>query len=183
MKEDYKLKIEVIRNPDQNMRQDALLFQFRFMGWKPSDMKEQMDRYSSIPYGLVIGKINDKMVGIINLLKREISFGGTNILVGGVGGVCVHEGFRKRGVATLMLNKAVDELKKDVCDIAFLNTEVPKVYEKAGFVKLGRNYVATGRSGKKYVEKSGMIAPVNSKEVFGKIIASDKPFDLQGLDW
>src|SRR5688572_11836160 len=64
------------------------------------------ERYCSegdrFKYIIVLDK--DKVIGIIIILKREISFKGEKIVVGGISGVGTKEEYRGRGIATKMLN-------------------------------------------------------------------------------
>lgn len=74
------------------------------------------------------------------------------------------------------------------CDIAYLCTNVEKewmvrFYKKAGFVRLMRGHTYTGKSGKRYTEFDGMIAPVCSAEKFQRISMIKKPFDIGRGNW
>lgn len=177
------MKVKVVKNPDRKITQEILLFQFQFMGWKPEDMEMQRDRWSSLPFGYVLGYVGSELIGTVNLIKRDIIFNGKKIILGGIGGVCVHKSHRKKGYSKALLKIAMSELKKEKCDIAFLDTELNNFYEKFGFCKLPSKYVAIGKSGKQYFDDSGMIAPVSSKSVFNFVFKSNLVFDLCGLDW
>jgi [ribosomal protein S18]-alanine N-acetyltransferase len=57
--------------------------------------------------------------------------------------LAVHPGFRRRGIAAILLKKAVNELKeKGVCyfylEVRFSNLAARKFYEKSGFRIVGR---------------------------------------------
>ncbi len=182
----FPMHIQVITNPDRKITQTVLYFQFRFMGWTSNDMIEQDDRYGTLPFGYVIAYEGDKIVGVLNLLKRKILFQGKPILVGGFGGVCTHSDYRKQGVATKMLKAGSETLKEQKCDIAFLCTDIKnigKVYANVGFKPLNRKYRATGLSGKIYESYDGMVAPVNSPDIFEQVLNDTATFDLQGQDW
>ena len=62
------MKIKVIINPDRKITQSVLYFQSRFMGWTKEDMKDQDDRYGSLPLAYVIAYERKEIVGVINLL-------------------------------------------------------------------------------------------------------------------
>jgi len=68
---------------------------------------------------------------------KEITFSGRDIILGGLGGVCVTANYRGKGIATKMLKLGLDELRNRDCDIACLNVDLKKqaygVYEKMGF--------------------------------------------------
>ncbi|PIP88023.1 hypothetical protein COW80_02625, partial [Candidatus Beckwithbacteria bacterium CG22_combo_CG10-13_8_21_14_all_01_47_9] len=70
--------------------------------------------------------------------------------------------------------------------IALLCTDIKKLsqlYGPVGFVPLGRDYRATGLSGKIYLDSGGMIAPVNSPEIFRQVLDDKEILDIQGQDW
>lgn len=126
------------------------------------------------------------MIGSIGLYARSIIFLDKEILLGGIGGVCTHRNFRKRGIAKKMLEKSAKLLKDKNCDIALLATDINKLgklYESIGFVPLNRKFVVTGKSGKKYYDEGGMIAPVASMEKFNLVLNSQEVFNIQGQDW
>jgi predicted acetyltransferase len=185
---EQKLSFETsaVLQPDQTTIDAVNKFQLQFMGWSEDDLLTQDDRYGTKPQGYVVGYENNKIIGVVNLLKRTINFKNKNITLGGFGGVCVDLKHRRQGVALNLLTKGIEELKKMNCDIAFLCTNIPKLgplYSKVGFVPLNKNYKATALSGKIYLDKSGMIAPINSPEIFKEVLNSTNTFDLQGQDW
>ncbi|MEK7141474.1 MAG: GNAT family N-acetyltransferase [Patescibacteria group bacterium] len=128
------------------------------------------------------------VIGVVELFQRVISFDGSSITLGGIGGLCTRKDKRKNGVGTLLLNKTIVELRRAGADIAYLCTEIEKewmvaFYEKAGFVRLTRGHTYTGKSGKRYTEFDGMIAPVCTRETFQRIIASKKVLDIGRGNW
>jgi len=180
------MKIKVIINPDRKITQSVLYFQSRFMGWTKEDMKDQDDRYGSLPLAYVIAYEGKEIVGVINLLKRKINFKNKTIWLGGIGGVCTHADWRRQGIASKLLEKGLAELKQQGCYIALLCTDIKKLsqlYGPVGFVPLGRDYRATGLSGKIYLDSGGMIAPVNSPEIFRQVLDDKEILDIQGQDW
>jgi predicted acetyltransferase len=180
------IKISICKKPDRKITQTVLYFQFRFVEWSKDDMEFQDDQYGSLPYAYVLAYDNDKLVGVINLIKRKINFKKTEVLLGGVGGVCVHSDYRRKGIAKKLLVKAMENLKTTGVDVAYLCTDVDKLgdlYKIVGFKPINRPYVATGLSGKKYEDTGGMLANVNSDEKFKLIMEDADKFDLQGQDW
>jgi ribosomal protein S18 acetylase RimI-like enzyme len=180
------MEIKIINRPNRKITQTVLYFQFRFMGATPEVMEIQDDRFGSLPFGYVIGYEGDLIIGVTNLLKRNIKFKEQDITLGGFGGVCTHSEFRRQGIATKLLKEGMKILKDNKCGIAFLNTDpnrLASLYNKIGFVPLQREYKATGASGKIYLGKSGMIAPVCSKKIFKLVLKDTDVFDLQGQDW
>ena len=179
------MRVKVVLQPDRAISQSVLYFQMRFMGWSVAEMDEQADRYGSLPFGYVVGYERDEIVAAVNLLEREIEYEGTKIRLGGIGGVCVHRDYRRQSRASQLLRVSLDQLKQRGVDLVFLCTSeaTEGVYEKMGFTKLGRKYVAWGESGKRYEGEGGMIAPIGANKVVAKVRRGKQPFDLQGQDW
>jgi predicted acetyltransferase len=180
------MEIKIIKKPNRKITQTVLYFQFRFMGATPEIKEYQDDRFGSLPFGYVIVYDGGQIIGVLNLLKRNIKFKEQNITLGGVGGVCTHIEFRRQGIARKLLQEGMKMLKKNKCDIAFLNTDPKKLgslYGKFGFVPLPRRYKASGASGKVYLSEAGMIAPICSKKIFELVLKDTEVFDLQGQDW
>jgi len=180
------MEIVINTNPDRQITQTVLYFQFRYIGWTSQDMITQDDRYGSLPFGYVLGYIGTNLVGVINLLKRTIIYHKKQLLLGGFGGVCTHKEYQRQGIATTLLRSGMDCLKKEMCDVAFLCTDLDTLaplYEQVGFAPLRRPYTATGKSGTIYEDSGGMIAPICSQDIFQQILQDKSSFDIQGQDW
>lgn len=124
----------------------------------------------------VIAKVDDKLVGLLYIHKRVTILNNKNISFAGIGGVVVHKDYRHLRIATKILEKAIEVLKKDKIDIALLCTDIKnlgKLYNKVGFVPLGRPYYFIQKDEKEGLEKGGMIARVNSQDVFDEILNSN----------
>lgn len=165
---------------------DALCFHLE--DHTPEQMQEIYDKYGSEEnrFKYIFAFEGNVLVGQIILLKRSIHFNGKEILLGGIGGVCTHPDFQRKGIATKMLDVAKEELKKENCNIAYLCTDITKLgnlYGQVGFVPLNRNYKFIGKSGKEYVKSDAMIAPINSREIFEEVLNSKELFDLEGQAW
>lgn len=128
------------------------------------------------------------MTGVTGVLRREINYEGKQITLGGIGGLCTRFDRRQMGVATKLLFKAMEELKKAGCDMAYLCTSIEKpwmvkFYGKVGFILLGRPHTYLGKSGKRYTDHDAMIAPVNSKEIFKFVLLQQSNFDIEVGNW
>lgn len=138
--------------------------------------------------GYIVVQEGEAVIGAVTILRRTIVFDGVSMILGGIGGLCTRNDKRKNGVGTLLLTQAMDELHRAVCDIAYLCTDVSKgwmirFYQKAGFVRLKQGHTYTGKSGKRYTELDGMVAPICSKELFQRIHLIKKPFDIGRGNW
>ena len=157
-----------------------------FMSWRSEKERlEEKDKYYAAPFAHLIAMEKKRVIGRTDLFKREIVFDGKKITIGAVGGVCTAMDRRERGVASAMLEISMSEMKRQKCDIAFLTTDVNnpymvQLYAKFGFAVLRRKYTFLGKSGKRYEERDGMLAPVRSKSIFNRIMRSRKVLDLMG---
>ena len=141
------------------------------------------DRIGSI----VVQETND-VFGAVTILRRTIVFDGVSMVLGGIGGLCTRKDKRQKGVGKLLLAKAMDELRRAGSDIAYLCTDVMKewmvtFYEKAGFIRLKHGHTYTGKSGKRYTDTDGMLAPVSSIKKFQRIATSEKVLDIGRGNW
>jgi len=156
------------------------------MGWEKEDLLEMEERYGAVPFGYVVAEDNGHLVGVGNLHERDIVFEGVTVKLGGLGGGCVHENYRHQGIATRLLELRMDELRKRNCDVAYLCTNIEKLetlFAAVGFKPLGKDTITTGKSGRKYYSRDGMIAPLLSQRIFDLIMNESSPLDLQGSDW
>lgn len=155
----------------------------------PEKQAEHDDRFSGkkdIDKAIVAIE-NGQIIGCITTLKRTITFEGENIVLGGIGAVCTHPDKRRMGISSALLAASKVELQKAGADIAYLCTDVDEegqwLYSKIGFVPLRRSHTYLGPSGQRYFDDDGMIAPINSPEVFKRVMASREPFDIGSGNW
>ncbi|MDP1721577.1 MAG: GNAT family N-acetyltransferase [Candidatus Gottesmanbacteria bacterium] len=138
--------------------------------------------------GYVVVEEKEEVIGAANMFARSITSDGVSMKLGGIGGLCTRKDKRKHGVGTELLNRAMQELRRNGVDIAYLCTEVEKewmarFYEKVGFIRLAHGHTYTGKSGKRYTEFDGMIAPVCSQKIFQRISMIKQPFDIGRGNW
>jgi GNAT superfamily N-acetyltransferase len=149
---------------------------------------EMMDRFCSdadmIGYALALE--DGEPVGGALLFRRAIPFQGRTLTLGGLGGVATRSDRLRRGIASAVVAAAMDELRRRGCDIAYLCTDIARLgglYGRAGFVPLGRPHTYLGRSGRRYTDNDGMIAPINSPALFAAVLADRAPFDIGVGNW
>jgi ribosomal protein S18 acetylase RimI-like enzyme len=159
---------------------------------KPTDKQhaDGKDRYCSngdlIYY--ILATENNLLVGETRVFKRTILFNGQKIVSGGIGSVATHPSKRKQGIATRMVKKGMDLLKKEQCDVAYLcadafSLKALEFYEKFKFRRLLQKHTYLGRSGKRYIDTDGLLAPVGSTKLFKQILAAAAPFDIGVGNW
>ncbi len=179
--------------PDKVKRQIDAIDKESFswiMKLTPEERIVHKDKFCSgndrIGYAIVQDK-ND-VIGAVTILRRTIVFDDVSMVLGGIGGLCTSKDKRQKGVGKLLLVKAMDELRRAGCDTAYLCTDVSKdwmvrFYEKAGFIRIQHGHTYTGKSGKRYTEFDGMVAPVCSTEKFQRIIMGEKALDIGRGNW
>jgi predicted N-acetyltransferase YhbS len=136
--------------------------------------------------GLVVARENENLVGGIKLFKRSCVCDSTAFILGGFGGVFTANEYKRQGVATMMLAKSLWVLGELQVDVAYLCTDIEKLeklYWPFGFRHLKQGHTFLGKSEKRYTEYDGMLAMVNSWEIFSQLITSDTPIDIGQGNW
>ena len=160
-----------------------------FSGYATTDeaRREMHDRFHGDDgIGYILAYAGEELIGAIKLSRRAIPFAGRIIRLGGLGGVATRADWRGRGVASATTAAAIAFLRQHDCDIAYLCTDIEKLgplYGKVGFVPLGRPHTYLGASGTRYTDDDGMIAPVNSREIFDAALGAAEPFDIGRGNW
>ena len=146
------------------------------------------DRYCSIPYAHVLAVEREEIIGAARLFERSIRFGREIFTVGGFGGVTTKKNKRRKGVATAVLRKGMEDFGIRNFDFAFLCADVTdsafiRLYGKVGFVPLGKPYIYRGKSGTKYVDNNGMVAPVKAMDEFKDVLSTKEILDIGLGSW
>ncbi len=124
---------------------------------------------------VVTAYINYELVGLCFIHFRTTNFNGKNISFAGIGGVVTHKEFRHKGIATKLLQEAIQKMQDKVVDIALLATDIPrlgKLYSIVGFVPLKNTYVFDDINDVRKPDPGGMIAPICSPEIYSEIVNS-----------
>jgi predicted GNAT family N-acyltransferase len=129
------------------------------------------DKYFSVPYAFVLAVEQENIVSIAKLFKRQLTYDRQIVTMGGFGSLTTDKKKRRKGLATALLKKGMEDFKRRNFDLAFLCTEINepaliKLYSRVSFTILNKPYTYRGKSGRQYIECNGMIAPVNSEEKF-----------------
>jgi len=174
------MKIEVLK-PD-NLKGDirSQIESLKKSCFSDVPEKEIKENFYAVPFATLVAMSDKTVIGTLSIFKREITFDRRNIVLGGIGAVCVLPRERRKGIGTLMVKKAMQYLKKQKCDIACLNVDTEKkvygIYEKVGFVMMNREISFENIYGKIIKEKGTMFAPINSKELFNFAMENSKTF-------
>ncbi len=187
------LKIQIYTDLPQDIKDKVNTYNHENGGVEDTRSNEQReldhDKHYAKPYKHIYAFNSiDEVIACVLLFSREITFNNNKVKLGGIGGVSTAINERKKGIATHLLKVAMSKLKEDDHDVAFLNTDIdaPKLrglYERQGFVVLKNSYNFTGKFGKEYFAEDGMIAPLNSNEMFQVILNSDQTLDIGAGNW
>ena len=132
------------------------------------------------PVAYIFAKNDGVIIARLAVFKRKIVFDNRDIVLGGMGGVCVTENMRHIGIASMMLKQGLEILKSEKCDIACLNVDLDKkiysVYEKLGFVLMPREISFENVNGEIVKELGTMFIPVCSSEIYDLVMSSSTTF-------
>jgi ribosomal protein S18 acetylase RimI-like enzyme len=152
-------------------------------GVSKKEIKENKDKYWCSPFLSILAIEKGKVIGKLKLYRKDIAYCGKKIILGAIGGVCVTKKKRNKGIASSLLKEGIKEFKKRKFEVGYLCTDIKnhariRLYSKFGFVILNKPYTYLSKSGKRYTEKNGMIAPITSKSKFNLILKGKKIFDI-----
>lgn len=143
-------------------------------------LEEKEENFIAKPFARLIAYLDGIPVGTLQLFKRENSFAGKRVMLGGIGGVCVTEKHRQKGIGKELMQKAVEILRNERCDVACLNVDLEKnankFYEKVGFELMERDASFENSKGEIIYEPGTMFAPVLSQSIFALIMQSSETF-------
>ena len=141
---------------------------------------EVTDNFIAEPFSYLFAMVGEQMISRVALFKRNITFAGQGVVLGGIGGVCVTTLHRHHGIASSMLKKALLVLRDQECDLACLNVDLGKkiygIYAKLGFTMMEREISFENVHGEIVRDHGTMFIPVCSQEKFELIMTSSKTF-------
>jgi ribosomal protein S18 acetylase RimI-like enzyme len=166
------IAIEVVEKLDGEQQKAVKELQkLAFAGVDDEEAKKDFYHPASAQVLAYIGK---KLIGWAGIHEAEQDFEGKKIKLGGYG-LCTHPEWQRRGIAGKVSQAAMNFLRKKGCEVAFLsvdpsNTASVRLHQKNGFVMLPRDFSWTNSRGETKRDSGGMIAPVNSRELFERIL-------------
>ncbi|MCK4477205.1 GNAT family N-acetyltransferase [Candidatus Bathyarchaeota archaeon] len=146
------------------------------------DPKEGEECFCAESFARILAYNNNELVGHLILHKRDMKFDGRKVVLGGVVGACVTEHMRGRGIATKMMKKGLEVLRKQKCDVACLNADPVKrktayrLYQRLGFKLMKRKISFEDIHGNIRYDTGTMFILLRSKEIFNHIMNSNKTF-------
>lgn len=151
------------------------------------DPREVAENFIAKPFGYIFATDKSEIIGRLALFKRQIKFANQDIILGGMGGVCVSTAYRHQGVATIMLQQGLSILCNEKCDVACLNVDLEKkiygVYEKLGFRMMEREISFGNIHGEVIREHGTMFIPICSTTIYNVIMDSTETFHYGKRYW
>jgi predicted GNAT family N-acyltransferase len=163
------IKINTIKNSDSNLDE---INRFSTDNWGESSQSPEEEALNYFTPADYIIEATDKksLVGLLMIkIRKDATLNNKQIKLGSIGGVVVDKKYRHRGIATLLLKKAMELLHTEEMDIAILCTRIDvlgKLYAKVGFVVLNHDYTFINKNGIITNQPNGMIANINNRSVF-----------------
>lgn len=122
----------------------------------------------------VLAYAGDELVGWAGIHETEQEFQSRKIKLGGYG-ICTHPEWQGKGIASRVSKRAIEFLKERGNEVGFLsidpsNEASVRLHQKNGFVMLPRKFSWTNSKGEVKQDDGGMIAPINSEELFEYIL-------------
>lgn len=177
--------------PSEFKQQIRLLKEKAFRQFDSEEERQENDDKFDSPiedFLHILAVEDHQVICTLSLVKRILSWNGERIALGGIGGVVTRKDRRQRGLASTLLGLAMKQLHKAGCDIAYLCTDVKDpikrgLYERVGFVIPSQGHTYLGKSGKRYTDTDGMLAPVRSRRIFENVLRDKQPFDIGVGNW
>lgn len=174
------LKIVVVSDNELTDKQKLGIDKLESQCFSDVDAEEAEECFYAESFVRVLAYSNNEPVGHLRLFRRNIEFDGRDVILGGIGGVCVAEHMREKGIATKMMRKGLKVLRERKCDVACLNADLSKnaykLYEKIGFRLMSRKISFEDIHRKIRYDDGTMFIPVCSKEIYHHLMNSDKTF-------
>lgn len=133
----------------------------------------------------VLAYLNNTLVGWAGLHQTEQEYEGKRIKLGGYG-ICTHPEYQGKGIGSMVASKAMEELRNKGVEVGFLSVDSPKhlsvgLHKKYGFVMFPRKFSWMNARGELDEDENGMIAPINSQELFEYVLnGKDKLYVGEG---
>ena len=142
------------------------------------EVEEDFDRP---PVARVLAYDQDNLIACAEVFKREVEYDGQTIILGGFA-PCTREDWRGQGIATRVCKTAMDSLRRQECDMAFLSVDTERethpLYERLGFRMLPKPFIYANIRGELKESESGMIVPLCSPALFEQVLRGESQLAL-----
>jgi predicted N-acetyltransferase YhbS len=120
----------------------------------------------------------NRLVGSVQIFNRTIQLAGETIPLGGIGSVATHPEHERRGIATELLRRAIDEMTARGMALSLLFTDRISFYQRLGWIQIPHPVWVVKRS--KHVSSTDIGRPYQPsdlpriKEIY-HAYAADRP--------
>ncbi len=151
-----------------------------------TDEEAENDFYHP-PVRQLLAYMGQELIGWAGIHITRQKYQNTEIKIGGYG-ICVHPNWQNQGIASKMVRQIIDYLKQENCEIGFLsadptNKAADKLHRKFSFVPLSQNFSWTNSQGELKTDNDGMIAPLNSPQLFERVLEGKEPLYVGNGYW
>lgn len=140
-------------------------------------------------FGWIFARENGLIVGQLELHSRTVLFEGKQVSLGGLGGTCVTQAARNRGIARALVEKGLEILRQEEkSDVACLSADIEHhpdggLYHQMGFRLMKRKISFEDVYGKTRYDIGELFIPLCSRETYDFIMKSDRTFHLGRGYW
>lgn len=174
-----QVETSVVLNSDVTPAQKQSIWDLQMECFGDLDKKRVLEDFIAESFGKVFASREEEIIGMALLFKRNVQFARKDIVLGGIGAICVTEAMRGKGIATEIMKKGLEVLRREQCDMACLNADPPEsapLYEKVGFAPMRRPASFENSKGDiKYVNGT-MVAPIHSQELYEYVVNTNETF-------
>jgi len=169
-----KVKIKLVQSDKLTDKQKKNIKSLQRQVFLDVDEEEAREDFYHKESAVVLAYIKSELVGYAGIHITKVYYLGKKIKLGGYG-VGVDQKMRKQGLGTKLVKKAMQYLKNQDCDLAFLSinltkTWTDKLHIKVGFVHLPQNFSWKNSKGGVKKSNGGMIAPLCSNKIFNLVL-------------
>lgn len=174
------IQIQFVNTDELSKNQLAQIAQLNEEAFSDVPEQEIRENFIAKSFARLIAYDGSRAIGTLQLFKRQQEFSGRNFLLGGMGGVCVTKEYRRKGIGSTLVKRALAILEEEGCEIVCLNVDLKgtayQLYEKSGFELMERKISFENSKGEIIHDTGTMFKPLNSNEIFELIMSSNKTF-------
>ena len=134
----------------------------------------------SNPQWYVIGKLAERIISIVGVLKRRIRVGKITLEVGGIGGVATHPDYQQHGFGSAVMQSAAEFMRDDLqveFGLLVCGQETVSFYGKLGWQIAGAEMVFDLHGSKQVFQGITMVLPIGPRPW------PEGTIDLCGAPW
>lgn len=178
---DAQVDVIVVEESELTSEQKDEMLQLQIQCFSDVTAEEVEEDFCGSPVVSVLAYSQDALVACAGVFKRKVEYERQTITIGGFG-PCTREDLRGQGIGTRVCKAAMNYLKEQGCDIAFLSVDTERethsLYERLGFRMLTKPFIYANVRGELKESNGGMIAPLCSQELFEYVLRGDTQFAL-----